>query len=101
MMPNAKGVARTRLEILIYSLLLAPAGAAPWLFGFAGIAYGVFASLAGLGMVWLAWRVYNDTEAAAVRTACGRLFGFSILYLFALFAMLIADKAVLRIWAGL
>ena len=101
MMPNAKGVARTRLETLIYTLILAPVGASPWAFGFAGAAYGVFASAAGLGMLWLAWRAFRDTEGKAAKAACGKLFGFSILYLFAIFAALIADKLGTRLWAAL
>ncbi len=40
MMPNVKGPARTRLEILVYSLLLAPLGVAPWLTGIGGALYG-------------------------------------------------------------
>ena len=40
MMPNAKGDRRTRIEILVYSVLLAPVGVLPWLMGFASLVYG-------------------------------------------------------------
>ena len=45
MMPNVKGAARTRLEILVYSVALAPLGLVPWITGAAGALYGVAAAL--------------------------------------------------------
>src|SRR5580658_64055 len=47
MMPNARGPARTRLEILVYSLVLAPLGVAPWLTGMAGALYGAASIVSG------------------------------------------------------
>ena len=47
MMPNVKGTARTRLEILVYSLVLVPVGLAPWATGLGGTAYGLVAGLTG------------------------------------------------------
>ncbi len=85
MMPNALGHDRTRLEILVYTVLLAPIGALPWLMGFASLVYGVLAVLGGASMLYFAWRVYRVREGEAARKACMSLFGFSILYLFALF----------------
>ena len=43
MLPVVAGEAETRRQILIYSLVLAPVGASPWLLGYAGLAYGVVA----------------------------------------------------------
>ena len=92
MMPNAKGERRTRIEILIYSILLAPVGVLPWAMGFASIVYGVIAVAGGAGMIWYAWRVLRDTEGANARKASMSLFGFSILYLFALFLTIVAEN---------
>jgi protoheme IX farnesyltransferase len=85
MMPNALGPDRTRLEILLYTVVLAPVGVLPWLMGFASIAYGLLAIAGGAAMLYFAWRVYKVREGEAARKACMSLFGFSILYLFALF----------------
>ena len=38
MLPVVAGPDETRRQILIYSLVLAPVGASPWLFGYAGLA---------------------------------------------------------------
>ena len=46
---------RTRLQILLYSLLLAPIGAAALVLGFAGPVYGAVACLGGIGMIL--WRL--------------------------------------------
>lgn len=90
MLPVVAGPEETRRQILIYSLLLVPIGAAPWLFGYAGLAYG-FAALAGGAMMvalsWQLWRAPSDRMAR-------RLFAFSILYLFALFAVLLVERGV-------
>jgi protoheme IX farnesyltransferase len=100
MMPNVKGPARTRLEILLYTLVLAPLGAAPWLMGFATAAYGVVAVLGGAGMLFCAARVYRVREGAAADKAAMGMFFFSILYLFALFADLVVENSLPALTAG-
>jgi len=91
MLPVVAGVARTRREILIYSVILALCSLAPTLLGFAGFVYGVVAALAGAGFVGLAVRVYRSREGAAGERAARDLFAYSILYLFLLFAVLLAE----------
>jgi protoheme IX farnesyltransferase len=93
MMPNVHGADRTRLEILVYSLLLAPLGVLPWLMGFATAVYGVVSVVSGLYLVWLAVQVYRRREGDAARRASLRLFLFSISYLFMLFLILVAERA--------
>jgi protoheme IX farnesyltransferase len=88
MLPVVAGAAETHRQIMLYTLLLAPLGAAPWFLGYAGTAYGIVALVAGAVMIALAWRIRAEREGHA---ACKAMFGFSILYLFLLFAMLLAD----------
>jgi len=90
MMPNVAGAASTRRQILVYSLLLAPIGALPWLFGHAGPAYGVAAALLGAEFVRRAALLWRRGDAGDNRAA-KRLFGFSIVYLFALFAVRLVE----------
>ncbi|MBX6425361.1 MAG: protoheme IX farnesyltransferase [Variibacter sp.] len=95
MLPVTAGEAVTRKQILIYTVLLAPLGVTPWLFGNAGVLYGVVSIAAGLFMLALAVRVWRPGAAKAALHAAGRrLFGFSILYLFVLFAALLADQGL-------
>ncbi|MBN8965244.1 MAG: heme o synthase [Rhizobiales bacterium] len=92
MLPVVSGEAETRWQILLYSIVLAPIGAAPWLLGYAGIAYGVIAVFGGASMVLLAWQLYRAPAETTV-AAAKRLFGISILYLFVLFAALLVERA--------
>jgi len=101
MLPVVAGYDATRRQILIYSLILAPAGLAPWIAGFAGLLYGAVALACGLAMLHRAWRVYRDRTGAAAATAARKLFAFSLLYVFALFAALLADSLLARLGLAL
>jgi len=89
MLPVVAGAAETRRQIFRYTLVLTPVGVAPWLLGYTGAVYGITAALAGAAMIALAIRVRGETRGHA---ACKQMFGFSILYLFLLFAMLLVDR---------
>ncbi len=94
MLPNVAGPDRCRRDILLYALLLAPLGLAPWLLGFASLAYGLLSGVLGVLLVLLALRVYRvRTGPRADRCALG-LFGFSILYLSLLFAAIAGERAL-------
>jgi protoheme IX farnesyltransferase len=89
MLPVVAGEAETRRQILLYTLLLAPLGVAPWLVGYAGPLYGIVAVATGAALVALALRVRAERRGYA---ASKQMFAFSILYLFLLFAMLLVDR---------
>lgn len=91
MLPVVAGADHTRLMIWLYTLLLVPLAVSPVLLGFAGIFYGAVATLLGAGMLRLAWQVFQRRQGPAAVAAARRLFAFSILYLFALFATLLGE----------
>ncbi|CAH2401951.1 heme o synthase [Mesorhizobium escarrei] len=99
MMPNVAGQASTRRQIFAYALILAPVGVLPWLLGFTTPAYGVFAVLLGAGFVWYAWLVLQMADDDHVMKPAKALFGYSLLYLFAIFAVYLADCVVGRVLA--
>jgi protoheme IX farnesyltransferase len=81
--------------MFVYSLLLAPLGLAPVLTGLGGLAYATIASLGGAFFVFLAWRVWRSEagQGDKLKDKPARdLFGFSILYLFVLFAALLIER---------
>jgi protoheme IX farnesyltransferase len=90
MLPVVAGRAATTRQILLYSILLAPISLLPWALGSAGAIYGVVAVTGGALFVGLALRLRR--AGAFYRRAAHRLFGFSIVYLFVLFAALLADS---------
>src|SRR4051795_10728435 len=77
MLPVVAGPDATRLQILLYTLVLAPIGLTPTLFGFAGLVYGAVALVSGATMLMLAWRVYRDRSGAGAARAARQLFAFS------------------------
>jgi heme o synthase len=89
MLPVVAGERETRRQILLYTAILAPLGVAPWLLGYAGPAYGLAALVLGAIMIVLALRVWRERGGYA---ASKQMFGFSILYLFVLFAVLLVDR---------
>ena len=94
MLPVVAGAARTKQRILWYTLALLPLALLPALLGFAGPAYGVGAALLGGLFVVCALRVRTATATAAASRAARQMFGFSVFYLFAIFALLIVDKSL-------
>ena len=95
MMPNVAGDPSTRRQILVYSLAIAPVAVSPWFLGFAGPAYGIVSAALSVQFIRLAVRLLVVGEAGDYRAA-KQLFGFSILYLFALFAVLLGEALVTR-----
>jgi heme o synthase len=91
MMPNVAGPDSTRFQILAYTILLAPLGLAPVVYGFGGLAYAIIGTIGGLGMLALAVQVYRLRDGEPAMRVAQQLFGFSILYLFLLFATLLAE----------
>jgi heme o synthase len=94
MLPNVAGDEETRKQILIYSLILAPLGVAPFFLGFAGLVYGVAASVLGIVFLLFALDIYRRSKGAAADSAARRLFAYSILYLFLLFAILLVEPMI-------
>ena len=91
MLPNVAGPDATRLQILLYTIVLIAVAAAPWALGYFDAIYGVVSLILGAGMLVLAINVYMRRERSQSLRATRKLFAFSILYLFALFATLLAE----------
>jgi protoheme IX farnesyltransferase len=89
MLPVVAGARATKAQMLAYTLLLLPLALLPWGLGMAGIVYGGAALLLGGLFVLSAVRVWFDRGERSARA----MFGYSILYLFLLFTMLILDRA--------
>jgi protoheme IX farnesyltransferase len=107
MMPVARGAKSTRLQILVYSLMLAPLGVAPVLTGLGGRLYAAVSIGGGLLFLLLAFRLFRsragENDQAGPDALYGPkadarpardLFAVSILYLFALFAALLVEHGL-------
>jgi heme o synthase len=95
MLPVVAGPKATRQQIALYTLPMSAAAVAPWPLGLAGALYGLAASALSLAFVALALRVLANRSAdAAGMKPEKRLFAYSILYLFCLFAALVLDRVL-------
>jgi protoheme IX farnesyltransferase len=92
MLPVVAGEDETRRQILIYSVLLVLASFAPLGLGIAGWSYLAAAAVFGTVFLERAVRLYRHREGDPARRAAARLFGYSILYLFAIFAALLVER---------
>jgi protoheme IX farnesyltransferase len=96
MLPVTAGERETKKQILLYALLLWPLTLAPVLIGTLGAVYAGVALVLGALFVAQAVAVARADLAATKYKSAKRLFGYSILYLFALFAVMPLDR-----WLGL
>jgi len=90
MLPVVAGRVETKRQICLYSLLLAPVSILPWALGPAGSIYATTSALSSATMIMLASKLRTSGEAD--KRPARRLFIFSIVYLFALFAALLIDS---------
>jgi heme o synthase len=92
MLPVVAGEQETRRQIVIYSALLVPLGIVPAVIGLGGAAYAVASTLLGAIFLSLALSLWRADEEAERIQIAKRLFAFSILYLFGLFAVLLVER---------
>jgi len=95
MLPNTHGEEYTRLQILLYTVVLFIVALMPFISGMSGVLYLVCAvALSGvfLGYSWKIYREYSDALAR-------KTFRYSIVYLSLLFAALLVDHYV-HAWIG-
>jgi heme o synthase len=102
MLPVVAGPDATRLQILLYTVVLVAIAVAPWPLGYFDAIYGVASLVLGAGMLACAVHVYRRREKAQSLRATRRMFAYSILYLFALFAVLLLEVAgrAVAAWIG-
>ncbi len=92
MLPVVAGFQSTRRQIFLYSLPMAASAVAPWALGLSGPVYGVSAAVLSFVFLVLAGRVATSRASEpSDMVAEKHLFAYSVFYLFALFAVLVAD----------
>jgi protoheme IX farnesyltransferase len=87
MLPVTHGSEFTRLNILLYTVLLLAVSIMPFLIGMSGLFYLAAALALGAQFLLYAWRLWRQYSDALAR----RTFGYSIWYLAAIFGALLID----------
>ena len=90
MMPVTHGVEFTRLQILLYTVLLFIVGLLPWLTGMSGLLYLAGAIIFGGGFLYYAVAMMRSNRPELPM----KTFSYSITYLMGIFSFLLADHYV-------
>lgn len=92
MLPNVAGPDETRRQILLYTLALVPLTFIPAVLGVSGLLYVAGVALLSTVFIYYAAQVSRLREGQAATGACRKLFGFSILWLFLVFALIPLER---------
>jgi len=94
MLPVVSGTDETRRQILLYSVPYVAMTLAPVLMGFAGLLYLSVAAISGMVFLWFTIQTYRIREGAQADKTARKLFSFSILHLFLIFAVLLVEQGL-------
>jgi heme o synthase len=93
MLPNVAGRSATKMQILIYTVLCLPTVLLPLITGIGGLFYGVGAVALTLKFLWHAIVLFRSAENSVEEDkASKKLFGYSIIWLFALLALMLVEQ---------
>ncbi len=89
MLPVVCGEKTTKIQMILYCIILVPLAIAPYWLGAAGIGYGITAFVLSVFFLYTSLRVLLDNGLKSAKL----MFGYSVFYLFALFLGLMIDAA--------
>ena len=94
MLPIIAGIQTTKLNILIYSLLMAPVVALPYFFNFGSLFYLILSSLMTSYYVYLCAVLFKEKNNKTSNIIARRVFIYSIFYLFFIFVLILVDNVI-------
>ncbi len=94
MLPVTSGVKTTKLNIFVYALLLFPIVLAPFFLKYFGLIYLAFSGILGFYYVFICYRLLRANETRLEKKIAKQIFGFSIFYLFMIFASVLIDRII-------
>ncbi len=94
MLPITSGVKTTKLNILIYALLLFPISLAPFFLNYSGLAYLLMSTILSTYYVFICYRLFTAQNSRLEKKLASKLFWYSILYLFMIFTSILIDRII-------
>jgi len=94
MLPVTSGVKTTKLNIFVYALLLFTIVLAPFFLEYFGLIYLLFSGILGFYYVFICFRLLKANESRLEKRIAKQVFGFSIFYLFMIFASILVDRII-------
>ncbi len=94
MLPITSGVKATKFNIFIYALILFPISISPFFLNFSGLTYLIFATALSSYYIFISYRLLKEKSSVIEKKLAAKLFGYSILYLFMIFSLVLVDKII-------
>ena len=94
MLPITSGIKTTKFNILLYALILFPVVVSPYFLNFYGLVYLVPAILLSSYYFYISYKLLKEKDSIIEKKLAKKLFGYSILFLFMIFALVLIDKIV-------
>ena len=94
MLPITSGIQATKLNIIIYSLILFPVVVSPYFFNFSGLIYFIFSSILSIYYIFISYKLLKEKNSIAEKKLAAKLFGYSIIYLFMIFIFILIDRVI-------
>ena len=94
MLPVISGVKVTKLNIFVYAVLLFPIILAPFFLNYFGIIYLLISGTLATYYIYICYKLFRTQESNLEKKIAKQVFGFSILFLFLVFASILIDSIV-------
>ena len=94
MMPLTDGIEKTKVYIVVYSLLMLPVIILPYAISFSGLVYLIPAIMLTIYYNFMCYDLYKHTKNKFVLKKAKKVFGYSILYLFLIFVLFLVDNLI-------
>ena len=94
MLPITSGIQTTKLNIFIYAIILFPIALSPYFFNFSGLIYLIFATALSGYYIFISYNLLRKKNSTIEKKLAAQLFGYSILYLFMIFTIILIDKII-------
>jgi len=94
MLPVTSGIKTTKFNILLYALVLFPVVVSPYFLNFSGAVYLVPATLLSSYYFYISYKLLKEKDPILEKKLATKLFGYSILFLFMIFALILIDKII-------
>ena len=94
MLPITAGIRTTKINILVYSLVMAPIVALPYFFDFGSLIYLVLSSLMTLYYIYLCYLLLIEKNNKTSNIIARKIFIYSIFYLFFIFVLILLDNLI-------
>ena len=94
MMPITDGIEKTKVYIVVYSLLMLPVIILPYAISFSGLVYLIPAIMLTIYYNFMCYDLYKHKKNKFVLKKAKKVFGYSILYLFLIFVLFLVDNLI-------